>query len=71
MCGWSDREKREAARAMGRRDASDSDDISDPEASPRGAGAEQDGHDPFFQHDDNVFDDPWFSAVRSRVTRTS
>jgi hypothetical protein len=56
---------------MGRRDASDSDDVSDPEASPRGAGAEQDGHDPFFQQDDDVFDDPWFAAVRSCARRTS
>ena len=41
-------------------------DVSDPEASPRGQGPEQGGgHDPFFQHDDNVFDDPWFAAVRT------
>ena len=58
------REKREAAKAKGRTVHSDSD-ASDPEASPRGQGAEQDGHDPFFQHDDNVFDDPWFAAVRT------
>ena len=65
MCAHHvNREKREAAKAKGRTAASDSDDVSDPEASPLAAGAEQDGHDPFFQQDDNVFDDPWFATVR-------
>lgn len=50
------REKRAAAKAQGRRHNSDSEDISDPEVSD--GGAERD--DPFFQHHDDPFNDPFF-----------
>ncbi len=54
------REKKAAARAQGRRHHSDSEDISDPEVSdgePDGAAG-----DPFFQHDDDPFNDPFFQV---------
>lgn len=53
------REKRAAAKAQGRRHNSDSEDISDPEVSD--GDAQRD--DPFFQHDDDPFNDPFFQVT--------
>ena len=59
------REKRAAAKAQGRRHDSGSEDISEPEVSDgeadNGPGA---GADPFFQHEDDPFNDPFFQVPR-------
>ena len=59
----SGREKRAAAKAKGRKNASsDEEYISEPDA-PSGS-EEGDGgsRDPFFQHDDDPFSDPFFQV---------
>lgn len=57
------REKRAAANAKGRKNASsDEEYISEPEG-PSGSEDEADGaKDPFFQHEDDPFNDPFFQV---------
>ena len=54
------REKKLAAKAQGRRHASSDEDESEDEAAEDDAGASAGEEDPFFQHEDNPFDDPFF-----------
>ena len=55
------REKKLAAKAQGRRHASSDEDDSEDEAATEGGEGGGDGEqDPFFQHEDNPFDDPFF-----------
>ena len=49
-----------AAKAQGRRHASSDEDDSEDEAGEEGDGGSEGGQDPFFQHEDNPFDDPFF-----------
>ena len=60
------REKKLAAKAQGRRHASSDEDESEEEAAEEGEGASAGEEDPFFQHEDNPFDDPFF-RVRSHA----
>lgn len=53
------REKKLAAKAQGRRHAS-SDDESEDEAGEEAEAGSPREQDPFFQHEDNPFDDPFF-----------
>ena len=52
-----------ASKALGRRHDSDEGDVSDPELASEDEGGGC-GQDPFFQHDADVFNDPFFTAVR-------
>ncbi len=54
------REKRAAAKAQGRQHDSDSENISEPEVSDGEEGGN--GGDPFFQHDNDPFNDPFFKV---------
>ena len=54
------REKKLAAKAQGRRHASSEEDESEEEAAEEDEGASAGEEDPFFQHEDNPFDDPFF-----------
>lgn len=59
-CGALCREKKLAAKAQGRRHASSDEDESEDEAAQEDEGASAGEEDPFFQHEDNPFDDPFF-----------
>lgn len=62
------REKMRASKALGRHHDSDADEVSDPElASEDEEGGGQGEQDPFFQHDADVFNDPFFTAVRASL----
>lgn len=54
------REKRAAAKAQGRQHDSDNENISEPEVSDGEEGGN--GGDPFFQHDNDPFNDPFFKV---------
>lgn len=54
------REKKLAAKAQGRRHASSDEDESEEEAAESDGGGSAGEQDPFFQHEDNPFDDPFF-----------
>lgn len=57
-----------ASKALGRHHDSDAEEVSDPEiASEDEEGGGQGGQDPFFQHDADVFNDPFFTAVRASL----
>lgn len=58
------REKKLAAKAQGRRHASSDEDESEEEAAEEDEGASAGEEDPFFQHEDNPFDDPFFRVCR-------
>jgi len=67
------REKRQAAKSMGKHHASSSEDNSDGAASgDEGAGADD---DPFFTHEEDPFSDPFFQVPCScpgyRITRSA
>jgi hypothetical protein len=54
------REKKLAAKAQGRRHASSDGDESEDEAGEEAEAGSDGEQDPFFQHEDNPFDDPFF-----------
>lgn len=54
------REKKLAAKAQGRRHASSDEDDSEDEAGAEAGEGSEGEQDPFFQHEDNPFDDPFF-----------
>ena len=55
------RERKLAAKAQGRRHVSSDEDESEDEAAREGGeGGDGGEQDPFFQHEDNPFDDPFF-----------
>lgn len=54
-----------ASKALGRRHDSDAEDVSDPEVASEDEEGSGGGQDPFFQHDADVFNDPFFTAVRA------
>lgn len=59
-CG---REKRAAAKAKGRKNASsDEEYISEPDAPSGSEDGDGGARDPFFQHDDDPFSDPFFQV---------
>ena len=53
-----------ASKALGRRHDSDEEAASDPEVASESGDEGAGGPDPFFQHDADVFNDPFFTAVR-------
>ena len=58
------REKRQAAKRMGKRHAGSSEDDSDGAPSgDEGAGAEGEGADPFFVQEEDPFSDPFFQVA--------
>lgn len=54
------KERKLAAKAQGRRHASSDEGESADEAAEENEGGSEGEQDPFFQHDDNAFDDPFF-----------
>ena len=62
------REKKLAAKAQGRRHASSEEDESEDEGASQVAEGEQ---DPFFQHEDNPFDDPFFKVSLQTFMQTA
>ena len=64
------REKKLAAKAQGRRHAS-SDDESEDEAGEEAEAGSAGEQDPFFQHEDNPFDDPFFRVWPSPLLHLS
>jgi hypothetical protein len=64
------REKRAAAKAQGRRQGSDSEDVSEPDVSGDEA-AGRGNADAFFQHDDDPFNDPFFQVGAPDPRRSS
>ncbi|DBA79259.1 TPA: hypothetical protein ACH3X1_009072 [Trebouxia sp. C0004] len=54
------KEKKLAAKAQGRRHASSDEDESEDEAGEESEAGSDREQDPFFQHEDNTFDDPFF-----------
>ena len=52
------------SKALGRRHDSDEEAASDPEVASESGDEGAGGPDPFFQHDADVFNDPFFTAVR-------
>ena len=64
------REKKLAAKAQGRRHASSDEDESEVEAAEEDEGASAGEEDPFFQHEDNPFDDPFFRVCSHAKSNT-
>lgn len=56
-----------ASKALGRRHDEDEEDASDPEVASQSDEEGAAGPDPFFQHDADVFNDPFFTAVRENL----
>ena len=55
-----------ASKALGRRHDDSEEEASDPEIASESEGEGAGGPDPFFQHDADVFNDPFFTAVRPK-----
>ncbi len=64
------REKKLAAKAQGRRHASSEDESEDEAGQEAEAGSDGE-QDPFFQHEDNPFDDPFFRVRPSPLLHLS
>ncbi len=65
------REKKLAAKAQGRRHASSDEDESEDEAGEEAEAGSAGDQDPFFQHEDNPFDDPFFRVCPSPLLHLS
>ena len=66
-CPVAGREKKLAAKAQGRRHASSEDDDSEDGAGDEGGSEANGEQDPFFQHEDNPFEDPFFKVCKRRI----
>ena len=65
------REKKLAAKAQGRRHVSSDEDESEDEAGEEADAGSAGEQDPFFQHEENPFDDPFFRVWRSLLPQVS